>query len=57
MSAFLRSCVIEIGGRYSSSQVDTELKSSLEKEYQGVMVYVGGHKTRAAAVKTANTLS
>ncbi len=48
---------IEISGRYSSRNVDTELKSSLEKEYLGVMVYIGGHKDRAAALQTANQLA
>jgi len=48
---------IEISGRYSGNQADTALKSSLEKDYQGVMVYIDGHKTRDAAVRTANELS
>ena len=48
---------IEVTGRYSGKKVDTALKSSLEKEYQGVMVYIDGHKTRAAAVKTAKKLA
>jgi hypothetical protein len=48
---------IEISGRYSGKQVATSMKSNLEKEYQGVMVYIGGHKTRSAAVKTANRLA
>lgn len=48
---------IEISGRYSGRKVVTALKSSLEKEYQGVMVYIDGHKSRAAAVKTASRLA
>ncbi|MDJ0777574.1 MAG: hypothetical protein QNJ85_06910 [Gammaproteobacteria bacterium] len=48
---------IEISGRYSSRNVDTELKSSLEKEYLGVMVYIGGHKNRSEALRTANQLA
>ena len=48
---------IEISGRYSGKQVETTIKSNLEKEYQGVMVYIGGHKTRSGAVKTANRLA
>ncbi|UCH41380.1 MAG: hypothetical protein JSU67_06860 [Gammaproteobacteria bacterium] len=48
---------IEISGRYSGRRADVELKSSLEKQYQGVMVYIGGHKNRAEALKTANALS
>ena len=48
---------IEISGRYSGRQAVTALKSNLEKEYQGVMVYIDGHETRADAVKTANILA
>jgi hypothetical protein len=48
---------IEISGRYSGKQAVTALKSSLEKEYQGVMVYIKGHKTRADAVRTAGKLA
>jgi len=48
---------IEISGRYSAQRIRTALKSSLEKQYMGVMVYIDGHKTRADAVKTANKLS
>ncbi len=48
---------IEISGRYSGKQAVTAIKSSLEKEYQGVMVYISGHKTRADAVKTASRLA
>ena len=48
---------IEISGRYSGKQAETSLKSNLEKDYQGVMVYIGGHKTREDAVKTANKLA
>ena len=48
---------IEISGRYSGRQIQTTLKSSLEKQYMGVMVYIDGHKTRADAMKTANKLS
>jgi len=47
---------IELSGRYSSKQVDTEIKSSLEKQYLGVMVYIGGHPSRQEAVKTASQL-
>lgn len=48
---------IEISGRYTASRVETSLKSSQEKEYQGVMVYIGGHANRAAAINTANQLA
>ncbi len=48
---------IEISGRYSGRQAQTSLKSNLEKEYQGVMVFIAGHKTRADAVRTASKLA
>ncbi len=48
---------VEISGRYSGKRADTELKSSLEKDYQGVMVYIAGHKTRDEAIRTANGLA
>jgi acyl CoA:acetate/3-ketoacid CoA transferase alpha subunit len=48
---------IEISGRYSGNRARTALKSSLEKQYLGVMVYISGHKTRGAAITTANKLS
>ena len=52
-----RERAVEISGRYSGKRADTELKSSLEKDYQGVMVYISGHKTREDAIKTANGLA
>ena len=48
-----RARAAEISGRYSARQVDTSLKSNVEKEYHGVMVYIGGHRTRAEALETA----
>ncbi|MCP4490502.1 MAG: hypothetical protein GY820_24780 [Gammaproteobacteria bacterium] len=48
---------LEISGRYSMQQIKTRLKSSLEKDYQGVMVYISGHKTRAEAVQRAESLA
>ncbi len=45
---------IEVTGRYSAKQVKTALKSSLEKEYLGVMVFIGGHKSRDEAVRTSS---
>ena len=48
---------IEISGRYSGKQITTSLKSSLEKQYMGMMVYIDGHKTRTDALKTADALS
>lgn len=52
-----RERAVEISGRYSGKRADTELKSSLEKDYQGVMVYIAGHKTRDEAIRTANGLA
>ncbi len=48
---------LEISGRYSMQQIKTRLKSSLEKDYLGVMVYLSGHETRADAVKRAESLA
>ncbi len=48
---------IELSGRYSSRDVGTDLKSSLDKQYLGMMVYIDEHDSRAQAVKTANDLS
>ncbi len=48
---------LEVSGRYSGNQIKTRLKSSLEKDYMGVMVYIGGHKNRGEAVKTAISLA
>ena len=48
---------IEISGRYTANRVETSLKSNIEQEYQGVMVYIGGHENRAAAIQTANELA
>ena len=47
----------EINGRYSSKRADTSLKSSLQRDYQGVMVFIDGHKNREEAVRTANRLA
>lgn len=48
---------IEVSGRYSARAVATELKSSQEKEYLGVMVYITGHKSREEAKRTADALA
>jgi hypothetical protein len=48
---------LEVSARYSNNDVKTELKSNQEKEYLGIMVYISGHKTRKAAVKTATALA
>lgn len=47
---------LEVSARYSVNDVLTELKSSQEKEYLGIMVYISGHKTRQAAINTAAAL-
>jgi len=48
---------LEVSGRYSSNSIQSELKSSLEKEYLGIMVYITGHKNRNEAVKTSEKLA
>jgi len=48
---------LEVSGRYSAKNIKGELKSSLEKEYLGIMVYIANHKNRQAAVKTAGALA
>ncbi len=48
---------LEVSARYSSNDVKTELKSSQEKEYLGIMVYISNHKNRQAAVNTATALA
>ncbi len=48
---------LEISGRYSIQQISTRLKSSLEKDYLGVMVYISGHNSRTEVVKTAESLA
>ena len=52
-----RSKALEVSGRYSSNSINSELKSSLEKEYLGVMVYIAGHKNRQEALKTSDKLT
>ena len=52
-----RARAIEISGRYSRRDIETALRSSLEKQYMGMMVYIDGQSSRAAALKTANQLS
>ena len=52
-----RARAIEISGRYSGKSISTALRSRLEKQYMGVMVYIDGHNNRTEALKTANKLS
>ena len=48
---------LEVSGRYSTQNIKTQLKSKLEKEYMGVMVYISGHKTREEALARGQKLS
>ena len=52
-----RTRALEVSRRYSNSNVSTELKSSLEKEYLGVMVYMSGNKSRQDAIDIAEDLA
>ena len=52
-----RARALEISERYGARQVRTELKTSLDKRYLGVMVYVGGHESRADAASTGERLA
>ena len=44
-----RTLAIEVNGRYSARDVKTALKSNLDKQYLGVMVFIGGHNSRGEA--------
>ena len=52
-----RTRALEVSRRYSNNNVRTELKSSLEKEYLGVMVYLAGNNSRQDAINTAEKLA
>jgi len=52
-----RTRALEVSRRYSNSNVRTELKSSLEKEYLGVMVYLPGSENRQDVIDTAEELA
>jgi hypothetical protein len=52
-----RTRALEVSRRYTNRKVKTELKSSLEKEYLGVMVYLTGNKSRQDAIDTAEELA
>lgn len=52
-----RTRALEVSRRYSNRKVKTELKSSLEKEYLGVMVYLTGNNSRQDAIDTAEELA
>ena len=46
----------EITLKFKQNKTPISVRSNEEKEYRGMMVYVGGHKTRAEAIKTAESL-
>ena len=48
---------LDISGRYAARQTKTALKTSLDKHYLGIMVYVDGHASRAEAKETAGALA
>jgi len=48
---------LEVSRRYSNSNVETELKSSLEKEYLGVMVYLPGSENQQEVIDIAEELA
>ncbi len=52
-----RARAVDISRRYTARQVKTRLKTSLDKHYLGIMVYVDGHASRAEARKTASMLA
>jgi len=52
-----RTQALEVSRRYSNSNVETELKSSLEKEYLGVMVYLPGSENQEEVIATAQELA
>ena len=47
----------EVALRFKQNKIDISLRSSLEKEYMGMMVYIDEHESRDAAVKTAENLA
>jgi hypothetical protein len=52
-----KSKALEVSGRYSTNSISTALKSSLEKEYLGVLVYIAGHENRYEAIATSEKLA
>ncbi len=52
-----RSHALEVSARYASRDISSELRSSQEREYLGVMVYIDGHDSRQEAVATADALA
>jgi hypothetical protein len=47
----------EVALKFKQNKIDINLRSSLEKEYMGMMVYIDEHESREAAVKTAENLA
>ena len=47
----------EVALKFKQNKIPISSRSSQEKEYRGVMVYVGGHKTRRDAIATAESLA
>ena len=45
-----------IHARFKLEDIAITSRSSVEKEYLGMMVYIDGHRTRADALKTAQSL-
>jgi hypothetical protein len=52
-----KSKALKVIGRYASNNISSKLKSSLEKEYLGIMVYISGGENRQEAVKKAVKLA
>ncbi len=46
----------EISLRFKQNKIPISSRSSQEKEYRGLMVYVDGHKSREDAIATADSL-
>jgi len=47
----------EVALKFKQNQIAVSSRSSLEKEYMGVMVYIAEHASRAEALKTAKSLA
>ena len=47
----------EVALKFKQNKIAINLRSSLEKEYMGMMVYIDEHESRDAAVKTAEDLA
>ncbi len=47
----------EVALKFRQNQIDISSRSSLEKEYMGMMVYIDEHDSRDAAIRTAEKLA